>query len=40
VDVYKLNNCTQGTGRVPQRPYGDSGLSKGVATSLPPGKTK
>jgi hypothetical protein len=36
IDVYQLNNCRQQTGRVPQRPYGVTGLQKGVGTSLPP----
>jgi hypothetical protein len=36
VDIYRLNNCTQGRKRVPQRPYGTSGLDKGIGTSLPP----
>jgi hypothetical protein len=36
IDVYRLNNCTQKTGRVPQRPYGVKGLEKGVGTSLRP----
>ncbi|MEA2459368.1 MAG: hypothetical protein QOC95_2340 [Thermoleophilaceae bacterium] len=33
VDVYQLNNCKQGTGRVAQTPYGDTGLQKGVGSS-------
>jgi hypothetical protein len=33
VDIYELDNCKQGVGRVPQRPYGTSGLQKGVGTS-------
>jgi hypothetical protein len=36
VDVYELSNCKQGFGRVPERPYGVTGLQKGVGTSLPP----
>jgi hypothetical protein len=36
VDVYQLHNCTQQYGRVPERPYGVTGLQKGVGTSLPP----
>jgi hypothetical protein len=36
VDIYRLNNCTQGHKRVPQRPYGNAGLEKGIGTSLPP----
>jgi 4-amino-4-deoxy-L-arabinose transferase-like glycosyltransferase len=36
IDIYRLNNCKQGSGRVPQRPYGDTGLEKGIGTSLPP----
>lgn len=35
IDIYRLNNCKQQNGRVPQRPYGDAGLEKGVGTSLP-----
>lgn len=37
VDIYRLNNCVQRTGRVPNRPFGDTGLDKGIGTSLPPG---
>jgi hypothetical protein len=37
IDVYRLKNCRQQTGRVPQRPYGVTGLQKGIGTSLPPG---
>ena len=33
VDVYQLRNCKQQTGRVPQQPYGVSGLQKGVGSS-------
>ena len=36
VDIYRLNHCTQGRKRVPQRPYGNAGLEKGIGTSLPP----
>jgi hypothetical protein len=36
VDVYQLRNCKQQTGRVPQRPYGVSGLQKGVGSSYFP----
>ena len=36
IDIYRLNDCKQQTGRVPSRPYGVSGLEKGVETSLPP----
>ena len=36
VDIYRLHNCRQGRKRVPQRPYGDAGLAKGIGTSLPP----
>jgi hypothetical protein len=36
VDIYRLNNCKQGHGRVPFRPYGTVGLEKGISTSLPP----
>jgi 4-amino-4-deoxy-L-arabinose transferase-like glycosyltransferase len=40
VDVYRLHNCTQKTGRVVQHPYGTSGLRKGVGTAYaPPGAT-
>jgi hypothetical protein len=40
VDIYRLNNCRQGFKRVPQRPYGNVGLEKGIGTSLPPPKAK
>ena len=33
VDVYRLNNCSEKTGRVPAKPFGDTGLQKGVGTS-------
>jgi hypothetical protein len=36
VDIYQLSNCRQRFGRVPERPYGVTGLQKGVGTSLPP----
>jgi hypothetical protein len=36
VDIYELSNCQQRFGRVPERPYGVTGLQKGVGTSLPP----
>jgi 4-amino-4-deoxy-L-arabinose transferase-like glycosyltransferase len=36
VDVYRLRNCTQGTGRVAEHPYGVSGLQKGVGSSYAP----
>jgi 4-amino-4-deoxy-L-arabinose transferase-like glycosyltransferase len=36
VDVYKLKNCTQQTGRLPEHPYGVSGLQKGVGSSYFP----
>jgi 4-amino-4-deoxy-L-arabinose transferase-like glycosyltransferase len=36
VDVYQLKNCKQQTGRVPERPYGVSGLQKGVGSSYFP----
>jgi 4-amino-4-deoxy-L-arabinose transferase-like glycosyltransferase len=36
VNVYRLDNCQQQYGRVPERPYGNRGLQKGVGTSLPP----
>jgi hypothetical protein len=36
INIYRLNHCQQGYGRVPERPYGDRGLQKGVGTSLPP----
>jgi hypothetical protein len=35
VDIYRLDNCKQGRKRVPQRPYGNAGLEKGIGTSLP-----
>jgi hypothetical protein len=37
VDVYRLDNCTEQTGSVPLRPYGVSGLQKGVGSSYGPG---
>jgi hypothetical protein len=36
VDVYQLKDCKQQYGRVPQRPYGVSGLQKGVGSSYFP----
>ena len=36
VDVYRLRNCTQKTGRVVEFPYGNSGLQKGVGTAYAP----
>jgi 4-amino-4-deoxy-L-arabinose transferase-like glycosyltransferase len=40
VDVYRLHDCKQRTGRVVQHPYGTSGLQKGVGTAYaPPGAT-
>jgi hypothetical protein len=36
IDVYRLHDCKQQTGRVPERPYGVLGLQKGIGTSLPP----
>jgi 4-amino-4-deoxy-L-arabinose transferase-like glycosyltransferase len=36
VDVYRLRNCTQRTGRVVEHPYGTSGLRKGVGTAYAP----
>jgi hypothetical protein len=36
VDVYQLKDCKQQTGRVPQHPYGVSGLQKGVGSSYAP----
>jgi hypothetical protein len=36
VDVYQLKDCRQQTGRVPQQPYGVSGLQKGVGSSYAP----
>jgi 4-amino-4-deoxy-L-arabinose transferase-like glycosyltransferase len=36
VDVYQLRNCKQQTGRVPEHPYGVSGLQKGVGSSYFP----
>jgi 4-amino-4-deoxy-L-arabinose transferase-like glycosyltransferase len=38
VDVYKLRNCNQGTGRVALQPYGTSGLQKGVGSAYKPGQ--
>jgi hypothetical protein len=37
VDVYRLGNCTERYGHVPARPYGVSGLQKGVGSSYGPG---
>jgi hypothetical protein len=37
VDIYRLDSCTQGYGPVPARPYGVSGLQKGVGSSYGPG---
>src|SRR3954469_12050672 len=37
VDVYQLKNCKQQYGRVPEHPYGVSGLQKGVGSSYFPG---
>jgi len=40
VDVYRLRNCKQLTGRVAEHPYGVSGLQKGVGSAYaPPGAT-
>ena len=36
VDVYRLNSCSEKTGRVPAKPFGDTGLQKGVGTSYLP----
>jgi hypothetical protein len=36
VDVYQLRGCKQQTGRVPEKPYGVSGLQKGVGSSYFP----
>ncbi|MEA2422265.1 MAG: hypothetical protein QOF55_1364, partial [Thermoleophilaceae bacterium] len=36
VDIYRLHNCKQGTGRTAQHPYGLSGLQKGVGSSYSP----
>jgi hypothetical protein len=36
VDIYQLNNCKQGYGRVIQHPYGLGGLQKGVGSSYRP----
>jgi 4-amino-4-deoxy-L-arabinose transferase-like glycosyltransferase len=36
VDVYRLHNCTQATGRVAQHPYGLTGLQKGVGSAYSP----
>jgi hypothetical protein len=38
VDIYKLDNCKQGTGRVAQQPFGVSGLEKGIGSSYLPKK--
>jgi 4-amino-4-deoxy-L-arabinose transferase-like glycosyltransferase len=37
VDIYRLDNCRQQVGQVPLRPYGVSGLQKGVGASYGPG---
>jgi hypothetical protein len=39
VDIYRLHNCTQQTGRVDLQPYGTGGLQKGVGTSYGPGRS-
>ena len=40
VDVYRLRNCKQQTGRVAEHAYGVSGLQKGVGSAYaPPGAT-
>lgn len=39
VDVYQLNNCTQGVRRVRQHPYGLKGLQKGVGSAYRPKKS-
>jgi hypothetical protein len=36
VDIYRLDNCTEQYGHVPSRPYGTSGLQKGVGSSYGP----
>jgi hypothetical protein len=36
VDVYQLKDCKQETGRLPEHPYGVSGLQKGVGSSYFP----
>src|SRR3954467_4702311 len=36
VDVYQLKDCKQQTGRLPEHPYGVSGLQKGVGSSYFP----
>lgn len=36
VDIYMLDNCRQRRGRVPLRPYGTSGLQKGVGSAYGP----
>jgi hypothetical protein len=37
VKLYRLNNCRQQFGKVPEQPIGLSGLDKGVGTSYVPG---
>jgi hypothetical protein len=36
VDIYMLDNCSEKLGRVPLRPYGTSGLQKGVGSAYGP----
>jgi hypothetical protein len=36
VDIYQLDNCVERYGHVPLRPYGTSGLQKGVGSSYGP----
>ena len=37
VKLYRLNNCKEDFGKVPEQPIGYSGLDKGVGTSYVPG---
>jgi hypothetical protein len=34
INVYRLNNCRQGTGKVPNEPVGTKGLEKGMGSSF------
>ena len=38
VKLYKLNNCTQKTGKVPNMPVGTKGLDKGIGSSFVAGE--
>ena len=34
IDIYRLNNCRQATGKVPNEPVGTNGLDKGIGSSF------